>query len=153
MTRLTQAQIDAFLNAKEAELLDPGNRAPIHFGREYARSLPESGGTYVFFFHDEVFYVGETTSLRQRLAVHMRNPENHVLILKIARLLYDEINGPGLAGSRRKFDESHKARSRRWVERHLRVALVDLGIGRKELEERLVQKHSPPFNERYPSLP
>jgi len=153
MANFTEAEVDAYLNARAAELLDPARRRPIAFDEAFRASIPASGGVYAFFYGDELFYIGETTSLRQRLGNHMRNPENHVLALKIARQLHDRIHGEGSAGSQKKFVEEHKANTRQWVVENLQVAFVPLTIGRRELEERLCGLHAPTFNHRYPVLP
>lgn len=153
MTDFTDDEIGRFLTAREAELFDSQLRVVAALDTQFRDSLPVGGGTYAFFHGDSIFYVGETTSLRQRLATHMRNPENHVLLLKIARLLYDQEHGDGTAGKMKKFEEAHKKKTRAWVRNNLHVAHARLSIGRKELEEMLVSKHSPPFNERYPKLP
>jgi len=153
VTEFKAEEVVAYFKALEAELLDPNRRTAFGFAAEFRESVPEAGGVYVFFHQGRVVYVGETTSLRQRLAVHMRNPENHVLALKIARLLYDKLNGSGSAGSARKFLESHKEATRQWAASNLHVAFADMAIGRKELEERLVAHHAPLFNARYPELP
>jgi len=153
MASFTPAQVNAYLEARAAELFDPARRLRITFDEEFRVSIPASGGVYAFFHGNQLFYVGETTSLRQRLAIHMRNPENHVLALKIARRLHDRIHGEGAAGSQKKFAEDHKGSMRRWVADNLQVAFVPLLIGRKELEERLCAQHAPMFNDRYPVLP
>ncbi|MEM9560232.1 MAG: hypothetical protein AAF995_07985 [Planctomycetota bacterium] len=145
--------MQAYFSACESDLLAAENQMQIRFGAQFAVTIPRSGGAYLFHFQDRVLYAGETTSLRQRLAVHMRNPENHVLILKIARQLYDWEHGHGASGNRRRFDEAHKERSRQWVEQHLSVSFRQMRIGRKELEEFLVERHQPEFNKRYPTLP
>lgn len=153
MTTFSDQQVAAFLAAKEAELFKPDQRIAITFDADFRHALPATGGVYAFFHNDAVFYIGETTSLRQRLGTHMRNPENHVLALKIARQLFDHAHGDGTAGSKKKFDEEHKEATRKWVSENLRVAFVPIPIGRKELEDRLCSMHEPEFNKRYPVLP
>ena len=83
----------------------------------------------------------------------MRNPENHVLMLKLTRLLWDKIHGEDQAGSRRVFPHEHRAVAMDWISENLTVSYLALGIGRKELEERLIANHDPSFNQRYPKLP
>lgn len=134
-------------------MFDANRRIAVSFDAKFREELPESGGVYAFFHANDIFYIGETTSLRQRLGIHMRNPENHVLALKIARQLYDRTHGKGSAGSKKKFEEAHKETTRKWVSDNLCVSFVALPIGRKELEDRLCMKHEPEFNKRYPALP
>ncbi|MFC7300294.1 GIY-YIG nuclease family protein [Cognatiluteimonas weifangensis] len=153
MTNFANHEIAAFFDARQAELLDLSRRVPMTFAREFRINLPIEGGVYVFFFQSSVFYVGETTSIRQRIGMHMRNPENHVLALKIARHLYDRSHGLGAAGSQKKFSEQHKESTRQWIQEHLHVCYVPMLLGRKELEERLVCQLNPEFNKRYPQLP
>jgi predicted GIY-YIG superfamily endonuclease len=152
-TSFSEKDVHTFFDSREAELTAPASRTPFEFTADFRKALPTKGGVYVVFHERDVIYVGETTSLRHRLGVHMRNPENHVLALKLARLLYDKANGNGSAGSTRKFKESHKAATREWIRQNLSVSYVHLPIGRKELEERLVGKYDPEFNKRYPQLP
>ena len=153
MTTFTDAQVAAFLAAREAELLAKDRRVAVAFTASFRHDLPASGGVYAFFHAGGLFYIGETTSLRQRLGTHMRNPENHVLALKIARQLFDRANGKGSAGSKKKFEEQHKEVTRQWVSKNLQVAFVATPIGRKELEDHLCGTHKPEFNKRYPVLP
>jgi predicted GIY-YIG superfamily endonuclease len=153
MATFSEAEVNAYLDARGAELLDPARRGNVAFDEAFRTSIPATGGVYAFFYGNELFYIGETTSLRQRLANHMRNPENHVLALKIARQLHDRIHGEGAAGSQKKFVEEHKESTRQWVVQNLQVAYVPLTIGRRELEERLCAQLAPMFNHRYPVLP
>jgi len=150
---MNQQQVDQYFATCEQFLLDVANRIPITFDAPFKRVVPTGGSVYVFFINGVPFYVGETTSIRQRLGGHMRNPENHVMALKLARLLHDQIHGVGSAGSTRKFPEPHKQSTRAWIETNLQVAFLQMPIGRKELEELLITKHSPEFNKRYPVLP
>jgi GIY-YIG catalytic domain-containing protein len=147
---MNQQQVDEYFTACEQALLDVTNRTAITFDKAFKISIPPEGGVYVIFFGGAPFYVGETTSIRQRLAGHMRNPENHVMALKLARLLHDQAHGVGTAGSTRKFSEIHKRATRTWIATNLQVAFLAMPIGRKELEERLIAKHTPEFNKRYP---
>jgi len=149
---VTDEEVFAFLDHSDRHLSDPQNRAAFAYTTHFRARLPQHGGVYVFFLNDEVVYVGETKSLRQRLGNHMRNPENHVLALKIARLLFDILNGPGAAGSRRAFAEDHKQLTRDWVARSLQVAWLPVQLGRKELEEFLIEAYDPEFNKRYPTV-
>jgi hypothetical protein len=149
----SQQDVEDFLRDQENELMAAKGRRKMSFSDRFRNSLPESGGIYAFFCKGKIFYVGETTCLRKRLASDMRNPENHVLALKIARLLYDAKYGNGSAGKEKKFEEAHKAATRKWIEDNLRVKCFSMLIGRRELEERVHANRRPEFNDRYPQLP
>ena len=150
---IPQPLANAHFVAAEAYLLDPANRVQMAYDNNFRENIEQTGGSYIFFYGDIVMYTGETTNLRQRLGVHMRNPENHVLMLKLTRLLWDQLYGEGAAGNRRVFPHDHREHVRNWISEHLTVAYLSLNIGRKELEERLIGNHDPPFNQRYPHLP
>ena len=150
---IPQPVADSHFEEAEEYLLNPVNRVPMEYTSDFKNNVSESGGSYIFFHNDLIIYTGETTNIRQRLGVHMRNPENHVLMLKLTRLLWDQIHGEGEAGNRRVFPHDHRAVVMGWISDNLTVSYLSLGIGRKELEERLIINHGPSFNQRSPHLP
>lgn len=89
----------------------------------WAGQMPREAGVYVIWHAETPIYVGESSSLRLRMA-DLARPINHTFTKKIAR--------------RHKIAETDYAELARTISMNYRLSHIQVELGRAELEEYLI---------------
>jgi len=112
-----------------------------------ATSFPDKPGVYCLFEHNTLVYVGETGSLSARMRDIFRTV-NHSFRRSLGKRQFANVAGVQEANAKTRFPPDVEIRLTEYMEANIRVALTPVAIGRKEIEEKIVETHSPAFNSR-----
>ena len=93
----------------------------------------------------KLIYVGETGSLRGRMK-QVRDTRNHTLRRQVGAAKFSDRISYQPATSKRKFPESIEGMLNTYIEKNLSVKVLPVLLGRKEIEERLIDDETPRFN-------
>jgi hypothetical protein len=124
-------------------LVNPTNAVPL----TRTASFSDKQGVYCIFEHDELIYVGETGSLKERMKDIFRTM-NHSFRRSLGKRQFANVAGVSEANSKTNFPFDVELQLTEYMESNIRVALTPVAIGRKEVEEIIVKKHAPVFNSR-----
>ncbi|MBI4478632.1 MAG: hypothetical protein HY651_01280 [Acidobacteria bacterium] len=137
--------VKAHLDAHARHLRDSADAIGILLKTAWANRFPTKAGVYAVFDAKKLIYVGETGSLRGRMK-DLRDTRNHTLRRQIGAAKFNDRNGYQPATSKRKFPETIEKLLNEYIEKNLSVKLLPVLLGRKEIEERLIEDESPRFN-------
>ena len=132
--------IEKYFKQVKSHLLNKRNRIPLQLSRQWCKSFPKDAGVYCFFIDDNLGYVGETGSLRKRLA-DLLDSRNHTLRRTVGEKYFSKVKGYAKASSSIKFPVHVELLVEKWMAEHLKVSLFPVKIGRKEFEEWLQHIH------------
>lgn len=110
-------------------------------------SFPDKPGVYCIFEYNELIYVGETGSLKERLKDIFRT-KNHSFRRSLGKRQFAETEGVSEAGPKTDFSPDVEIKLTEYMESNLSVVLAPVKCGRKEIEEIIVMKYKPIFNSR-----
>lgn len=130
-----QKEVDKYLYAMKSHLRNlREKRKPDFKSGRWLRKI-KGAGVYAVFEKKELVYVGETEDFQRR----MREVKSflHVLPIKIFKIK----KGQRIPDKKRK-------EMRRWMEDNFGFAFLPLKLGRKELEEWIIQRDNPKYQGR-----
>ena len=139
-------KIEKFLAKKEAEIID-GNWKLFEFSKDWLMTFDTESGVYAIREEGKICYVGETGSLRKRMK-DLLDTRNHSLRRTIGNKRFSEKEGYEAGTASKKFPARFEEELNRIFEDNFEVSAITVKIGRKELEERLVEKFKPIYNSR-----
>jgi len=139
-------KIEKFLAKKEKEIIN-GNWKLFEFSKDWLMTFDTEAGVYVIREEGKVCYVGETGSIRKRMK-DMLDTRNHSLRRTIGNKRFSEKEGYAVGTASKKFPPKYEEELNRIFEDNFEVSAITVKIGRKELEERLVEKFKPIYNSR-----
>ncbi|HEX7691385.1 MAG TPA: hypothetical protein VF408_03290 [Sediminibacterium sp.] len=119
----------------------------IELTRAWASNFPSQPGVYVFRDKTKIIYVGETGNLRGRMK-DMIDTRNHVLRRNIGNKLYNTVKGFEPATARRKFIDVIEDMLNTHIKENLTICCMTIGLGRKELEEKIQKDFNPEYNQK-----
>lgn len=137
--------IEKYLEHYVAHLSNPNNAREVILSREWTNQAPNKSGVYSVCKGSKIIYVGETGNLRGRMS-DLLDSRHHVLRRSLGRSLFSKRRGFAEATTKVKFPEQFEILLNRHIERHVRICIVAVVLGRKEIEERLIELHKPTFN-------
>lgn len=138
-------RIKQYLEKLEFELLSTAKRELITISREWAKKFPIEAGVYILREGGEICYVGETGSIRGRI-LDLLDTRNHVIRRKIGELKFSNTLEFKKASSRKKYPQVIEERINQVLEDNFEISVKIVSIGRKELEEQIIEKHKPKYN-------
>jgi len=139
-------KIDKYLSRLERELID-GEWKLFEFSKEWLMTFDTGAGVYMIKEEGEICYVGETGSLRKRMK-DLLDTRNHSLRRTIGNRRFSDKKGYEVGTASKKFPVKFEEELNRIFEDNFEVSAIQVKIGRKELEERLVEKFKPVYNSR-----
>jgi len=142
---MTTQEIKKYLRGLEQKLLSDKNRQSIKLTREWTRQFPTEAGVYLIRESGQISYVGETGSIRARMA-DLLNTQNHVIRRTIGNTKYKDHSGFEKATSHKKFIPQIETKLNKWIESKLEISILAVELGRKELEEFLYDNYNPKYN-------
>jgi hypothetical protein len=107
---------------------------PFKQNAKWKMKFDKSPGIYFGFLDGKLKYIGETADIRARMS-DLGRTYNHTLRKKIG---VKKLNGE-LVGN--DFSPEFKVELDRYMEEHLSIKAFPLNFGRKEVEDKLVEKH------------
>jgi len=117
----------------------------VVLNRNWSRDFFDEPGVYVFFEKDNIVYVGETTSVKERMR-DILDTRHHTLRRKIGALNFFEIPGYKTANSKTKFIPIIEEMVSEWMVKKMKFSFIQVNLGRKELEELIIKKYNPKYN-------
>lgn len=142
---MTQQEIKKYLQELEQKLLSDKNRQSIELTREWTKQFPTEAGVYLIRENGQISYVGETGSIRARMA-DLLNTQNHVIRRTIGNVKYKNHPGFEKATSHKKYIPEIETKLNKWIKSKLEISILAVELGRKELEEFLYEKYKPKYN-------
>lgn len=138
-----EEEISNFLESAATKLSNPVNAIPL----TRKTSFPEKPGIYCIFENNILIYAGETSSLQGRMKDIFRTM-NHSFRRSLGKHKFAEIPGVMSASSKKNFPPAVELKLTEFMESNLLVKTMPALIGRKEIEERIIDNHTTLFNSR-----
>lgn len=139
-------KIEDYLIKLEEKLIN-GNWKMFEFSKEWLATFETEAGVYAIREEGEICYVGETGSVRKRMR-DLLDTRNHSLRRTIGKVKFSNEDGYAAGTASKRFPLRFEEELNRIFEDNFEVSAVAVAIGRKELEERLVEKFEPVYNTR-----
>lgn len=117
------------------------------FSIDWYRRITENPGIYTVWEGkvNKLVYVGETGSIRGRMK-DMRDTRNHVLRKNIGKEKFGNLKLYEPVSSKKKFSTEIENKINHWFKKEVKIAYLELNFGRKEVEEYLIEKYKPKYN-------
>lgn len=128
-----------------SNLLIENDKMEITLNRFWSRDFIDKPGVYVFFEKNEIVYVGETSSIKERMR-DILDSRHHTLRRKIGVFNFSEVPGFKKANSKNKFPPNIEQMVSNWMAKKMKLSFVNVQLGRKELEELIIKKYNPKYN-------
>ncbi|SER39013.1 GIY-YIG nuclease family protein [Neolewinella agarilytica] len=139
-------KIEKYLAKLENEITD-GNWKLFEFSKDWLMTFDTEAGVYAIREEGKLCYVGETGSIRKRMK-DLLDTRNHSLRRTIGNKRFSDKEGYVVGTASKKFPDKFEEKLNRIFEDNFEVSAIVVKIGRKELEERLVEKLKPIYNSR-----
>jgi len=121
------------------------DKLDITLNRAWSQDFYDAPGVYIFFEQNNIVYVGETTSIKERMR-DILDTRHHTLRRKIGALNFSEITGYKRANSKSKFIPLIEELVSEWMIKRMKFSFVQVSLGRKELEELVIKRYNPKYN-------
>ena len=144
--KMDRKEIRKWLDKYESCFRSKDKRQRILLTLEWQKGFPAEAGVYVVFNGDKIVYVGETGSIRGRMA-DLRHTRNHTMRRSIGASEFANDPEYKKASSLNKFPPRIECMVVEFL-RRLEVTALPIGFGRKEIEENLIAKHHPLYNQK-----
>jgi len=142
---MTKSEIVEHLIKLEYNLIVAAKKQKPELTRIWANTFPNSAAVYIFREEGEICYVGETGNLRGRMN-DILNTKNHSLRRNLGKSIFlnhvDYIHATSKVSYPANLEELLNERFRT----KLTISFLEIGLGRKELEERIFGKFKPKYN-------
>jgi hypothetical protein len=143
--RFTKENITNHFIRLEKQLLSPKKRMNIELTRNWTKKFSINSGVYVIYENECICYVGETGSIRERMA-DLLDTRNHVIRRNVGNIIFKKHDKFEKASASKKFHSDIETLLNDWILENLRISTLEIKLGRKEFEEYLCEKHKPKFN-------
>ncbi|MGY1449749.1 GIY-YIG nuclease family protein [Pseudomonas chlororaphis] len=143
---LTEVDFDAFFRCfekMELYLTESSNSLSLSRSEVYSADP----GVYCIYEDDALIYVGETGSLKARMQ-DLFKTVNHSFRRSFGKAKFSHLEGVTRVSAKDKFPEDVEVLVTKYMEENLRVVILPILIGRKEVEESIVRGFAPIFNSR-----
>jgi len=137
-------KIEKYLAKRESELID-GKWKLFEFSKDWLMSFENEAGVYAIKEEGKICYVSETRNIRKRIE-DLFDTRKHSLRQRIGNQKFFDKEGYERATPSKKFPPNFEEELNRIFEDNFEVSTIVIKIGRKELEERLVEKFNPVYN-------
>ncbi len=137
-------KIENYLAKLENELIGKKWRL-VEFSEEWLSPFKNEAGVYAVKEEGTICYVGETSCIRKTMEA-LRDTRKHPLRRRIGKQRFRGVEGYETGSSGKPFPPKFETELNRIFEDNFEVAAIVVKIGRKELEERLVEKFNPVYN-------
>jgi hypothetical protein len=128
-----------------AFLTDPKGALVLGKGKDWLKQFSQNPGVYCIFEGSELIYSGETGSLRGRMR-DLLDTRNHTLRRQLGNTKFGKHPSYRAASSRSKFPEEIEKLLTTIMLDKLKVKALPVSLGRKEIEEHVIDQKSPKYN-------
>jgi len=139
-------KIEKYLAKLELDLID-GNWKLFEFSKDWLMSFDTEAGVYAIREEGKICYIGETGSIRKRMK-DLLDTRNHSLRRTVGNKRFMDEEGYEAGTASKKFPSKFEEELNRIFEDNFEVSAIVVKVGRKELEERIVEKFKPIYNSR-----
>lgn len=139
--KLAKAHVDQHM----AFLTDSKGALPLGRGKAWLKQFPTNPGVYCIFEGRDLIYSGETGSLKGRMR-DLLDTRNHTLRRQLGNTKFGKHSGYRAASSSVKFPDDIEKLLTDFMLTHLKVKALPVSLGRKEIEEKLIDVKSPRYN-------
>jgi len=144
-TSVTAALAKDHVDKHVAFLNDAMGAIPLGRGKDWLRQFPNNPGVYCIFEGKELIYSGETGSLKGRMR-DLLDTRNHTLRRQLGNTKFGKHPSYRAASSSVKFPDDIEQLLTEFMLNHLKVKATPVTLGRKEIEERLIDDRKPKYN-------
>jgi hypothetical protein len=144
-TDLTSDIARAHVSAHIAFLANVAGAIALGRGKDWLKQFPPNPGVYCIFEGNELIYAGETGSLKGRMR-DLLDTRNHTFRREVGKTKFGTHSAYRLASSKVKFPDEIEQLLTDFMLKHLRVKVTPVGLGRKEIEEKLIDERNPKYN-------
>ena len=144
-TPVTGKLAKAHVELHVAFLADPEGAFALGRGKEWLKQFPTNPGVYSIFEGKDLIYSGESGSLRGRMR-DLLDTRNHTLRRQLGNTKFGKHPNYRAASSSVKFPDDIEELLTEFMLTHLKVKALPVSLGRKEIEEKLIDEESPKYN-------
>jgi len=130
-----------YLQNLASKILFIEKRYPIKLTREWANSFPKKAGVYIFREIDNVIYIGETGYWPGRMN-DLLDTRNHSFRRTLGKLKFSNETTFSKATTSKKFSIEIESLLNKYIISNLTVSTIEIILGRKELEEYLIDMNT-----------
>lgn len=116
------------------------------YSDNWTKELPSYAGIYVIRNGEQIVYVGETANIKDRIKKDMKNTQNNTIRRNIGKYHYNNHSEYYPATSKKKYAPSIESLINEYCSKYLAVSFAIVHVGRLEVEEFLIVKHTPIYN-------
>ena len=146
LDQMDEQEIRKCLAAYDARFQSKDGRHNVLLTLDWKKRFPTGAGVYAFFKDGIIVYVGETGSIQGRMN-DMRSSQHHTLRRNVGAREFCDVPGYEKASSHKKFPV-HIEKLVITFLYGFEVTTLSVGFGRKEIEEYLIAKYEPIYNQK-----
>lgn len=146
LRQMDEQEINKWLDVYDAYFQLKENRGKVLLTLEWEKDFPTRAGVYAVFKGRKIIYVGETGSIRGRMN-DLRYTQHHTVRRSIGAREFGNVPGYEKASSHKKFPAHIEDMVIKSL-CSLTVTALTIGFGRKEIEEHLIEKYEPIYNQK-----
>lgn len=139
--------IERALNCAQNSLFKNSEKRDVDLTPACKNKYPEKPGVYVLFKGRKAVYVGETANIQKRVN-NLRSTRNHTIRRTIGKKYFSDSRSYELATSNKKFPNEIEKQVNKFINEKLQISIMEINFGRKEVEEYLIKKYQPCFNQK-----
>lgn len=143
---LEKTEVQKLLDKYDEFFLSEEGRENVLLTIEWKNGFSKVPGVYVFFNSGALVYAGETGSIQGRMN-DMRNSQHHTLRRNVGSREFCDVPGFEKASSFRKFPAHIEKMVIEFLS-GMEVKVLPISFGRKEIEEHLIEKYKPIYNQK-----
>jgi hypothetical protein len=128
-----------------ADRLVKGKRLPIGLTSGWAKQFPAEAGVYILFDGSALVYAGETSSIKERMRDYL-DTRHHTVRRKIGLFNFSGVAGFKMASSKKRFPAHIEKMVENRLKNEIKICFLVIELGRKELEEFIINKFKPRYN-------
>lgn len=144
--QMDEQEISKWLDAYDARFQLKSGRREVLLTLEWKKSFPAGAGVYAFFKDGRIVYAGETGSIQGRMN-DLRHTQHHTLRRSVGAREFCNEPGYEKASSHKKYVPDIEKKVISFL-CGLEVTTLPIGFGRKEIEEHLIAKFNPIYNQK-----
>ena len=144
---LSDEQIQSYLEGIEDKLIKSEDKKKIKLSSDWVNGFPSKPGIYVAFEGEKIVYAGETGNIRGRMR-DLQDSRHHTLRRNIGRHNFSSEVGYEDANIKKKFPKHIEEKVDHWLRERIKISALPIKLGRKELEEKIIEKYDPKYNKK-----
>lgn len=131
---LLSEEIDEIVIVCDVELKS-SSKIKFTFDKKWSDNFPKEAGVYAIFYKNELFYIGETANLKERMK-EVKRTYNHSFRKKLGKYLY-----PTATVNSGKYDKFIEDELDNQYKTHVEFTFRVVNFGRLEIESLLIQRN------------